>query len=177
MQNFNVPTKNQVSESNQVIFDNLKNALGFVPNLFAYIAKSDTALSDFLAFANRKSSLSAKEKEIVNLTVSQKNKCKYCLSAHTQISKMNGFSDEQILEIRKGNIDFDDKLKALSQLTKSIIENNGKAPQETKEAFFSAGFSEVNLIDVIMNISEISTTNLLHNFTDIEIDFPLAQEL
>ena len=67
MQNFSVPTKDQVSTNNQTIFDNLQKGLGFVPNLYAYIAKNDTGLGDYLAYQNRKSSLTAKEKEVVNL--------------------------------------------------------------------------------------------------------------
>ena len=37
---FSVPTREQVSTNNQVIFDNLQKALGFVPNLYATIAYS-----------------------------------------------------------------------------------------------------------------------------------------
>ena len=35
MKTFNVPTRENVSENNQAIFDNLNKALGFVPNLYA----------------------------------------------------------------------------------------------------------------------------------------------
>lgn len=34
MSKFNVPTKAEVSESNQAIFDQLEKGLGFVPNLY-----------------------------------------------------------------------------------------------------------------------------------------------
>merc|ERR1711916_89592 len=83
MSTFNVPTGSEVSENNQVIFDNLQKALGFVPNLYATYAHSETALQNYLNFSNAKTSLSAKEKEVVNLAVSQVNECIYCLSAHT----------------------------------------------------------------------------------------------
>ena len=45
---FTVPTKAEVSESNQAIFDNLEKGLGFVPNLYAYYAKNETALHPYL---------------------------------------------------------------------------------------------------------------------------------
>ncbi|MEM9720778.1 MAG: carboxymuconolactone decarboxylase family protein, partial [Bacteroidota bacterium] len=35
---FHVPTREEVSESNQHIFDQLKKAVGFVPNLYATYA-------------------------------------------------------------------------------------------------------------------------------------------
>jgi AhpD family alkylhydroperoxidase len=40
-------------------------------------------------------------KEVVNLAVSQLNGCKYCQAAHTATGKMNGFTDDQIIELRK----------------------------------------------------------------------------
>ncbi|WP_431159506.1 carboxymuconolactone decarboxylase family protein, partial [Winogradskyella poriferorum] len=71
-------------------FDNLKNKLGFVPNLYATYSHSGTALENYLSFSSAKTSLTAKEKEVVNLAVSQVKECIYCLSAHTAIVKMNG---------------------------------------------------------------------------------------
>ena len=97
MSRFNIPTRDEVSADNRAVFDNLKNTVGFVPNLYAYYAKNETALTDYLKLLNRKSTLKIKEKEVVNLVVSQINECRYCQSAHTAIGKMNGFTDDQIL--------------------------------------------------------------------------------
>jgi uncharacterized peroxidase-related enzyme len=177
MQNFSVPTKEQVSENNQAILDQIKDKLGFVPNLYAYYAKNETALGDYLTLQNRKSTLKAKEKEIVNLVVSQINGCTYCISAHTAIGKMNGFDDNQILEIRTGSASFDTKLNALAQFTSSVVHNKGKATQEAKNTFLEAGYTEVNLIDVVVLIGDKTISNYIHNLADFAIDFPIAPEL
>ncbi|WP_152286861.1 carboxymuconolactone decarboxylase family protein [Flavicella marina] len=177
MSQFNVPTREEVSDNNQEIFDSLKSKLGFVPNLYAYYAKSETALADYLALQNRKSSLKAKEREVVNLVVSQINNCKYCLSAHTVIGKMNGFSEAQILEIRRGTASFDSKLDVLAKTTKAIAENKGKIEAAKKQAFFDAGYSEENLIDLVIVIGDKTISNYIHNLADFAIDFPQAQEL
>ena len=58
---FSVPTRADVSANNQAIFDKLQKGIGFVPNLYAYFAKNETALGDYLALQNRKSTLKAKE--------------------------------------------------------------------------------------------------------------------
>ena len=79
MSQFTVPSIDQVSAQNQEIFGQLKGKLSFVPNIYAYIGKHDTGLGDFLAFGNRKSTLSNREKEVVNLSVSELNGCEYCL--------------------------------------------------------------------------------------------------
>lgn len=177
MTQFNVPTRSEVSESNQAIFDKLQSGLGFVPNLYAYYAKSDTALADYLALQNRKSSLKAKEREVINLVTSQINGCKYCQSAHTVLGKMNGFTEEQVLEIRGGSATFDAKLDALAKLTASIVENKGNASADSKAAYFAAGYTEVNLIDTVIVIGDKVISNYIHNLTGFAIDFPIAPDL
>lgn len=177
MSAFQVPTKDQVSENNQAIFDNLQKNLGFVPNLYAYYAKNDTALADYLALQNRKSTLKAKEREVINLVTSQINGCKYCQSAHTVLGKMNGFTDEQVLSLRKGEAPFDSKLDALVKLTAAIVEHRGKVSQEVKAIFFEAGYTEANLVDVIMVVGDKIISNYIHNLAGFEIDFPIAPEL
>lgn len=174
---FTVPSRAAVSEKNQTIFDNLQKGLGFVPNLYAYFAKNETALADYLAFQNRKSTLRAKEREVINLVTSQINGCRYCQSAHTVVGKLAGFTDEQVLAIRKGGAPFDDKLDALTKFTVSVVANRGRATAEAQRAFFDAGYTEANMIDVVIVIGDKIISNYLHNLTHLEIDFPLADEI
>jgi uncharacterized peroxidase-related enzyme len=174
---FTVPTREEVSPGNQAIFDNLKKGLGFVPNLYAYYGKNESALADYLAFQNRKSTLKAKEREVINLVTSQVNGCRYCQSAHTALGKMNGFAEEQILELRAGSASFDGKLDALARFVKSVVLNRGQASVEAKDNFFDAGYNEANMIDVVIVIGDKIISNYLHNLTGFPIDFPVAQEL
>ena len=173
----NVPTRDQVNEGNQAIFDNLKKALGFVPNLYATFAHSDTALGNYLAFQNAKSSINAKQREVINLVVSQVNGCEYCLAAHTMLGKMNGFSDDQIIEIRRGTAAFDAKLDALAKLVKSIASERGHADPAKLQAFFDAGWSKANLVDAIVVIGDKTVSNYLHSTTRVPVDFPAAPAL
>lgn len=177
MSTFNVPTREEVSANNQAIFDNLEKALGFVPNLYATYANSDTALENYLAFSNAKTSLSAKEKEAVNLAVSQVNNCTYCLSAHTAIGKMNGFTDEQILELRAGHASFDTKLDALAKLAKNITENRGATDADVLENFLNAGYTKGSVIDVISLVGDKTISNYIHKTTQVAVDFPAAPSL
>ncbi|WP_394747528.1 carboxymuconolactone decarboxylase family protein [Spongiimicrobium salis] len=177
MKTFNVPTREEVSPTNQAIFDQLQNTVGFVPNLFATYAYSDNALKNYMEFSNAKTSLKAKEKEVVNLAVSQVNDCQYCLSAHTAVGKMSGFTDGQILEIRSGKLSFDNKLDALARLAKNITESRGKTDDSVINNFFEAGWTKENLIDVISLVGDKTISNYIHNTTKIPIDFPVAEPL
>ena len=177
MSKFNVPTRNEVSENNQGIFDNLEKAVGFVPNIYATMASSENALKNFLDFANAESSLKTKEKEVINLAVSEYNQCQYCLSAHTAIAGMNGYTAEQIIELRTGEASFDSRLNALARLSRNIAENKGATNPEILQNFFSHGWTKENLIDVFNQIGEITITNYLHKTTEVPVDFPAAKAI
>lgn len=176
MSSFTVPTRDQVSPASQEAFDSLQKALGFVPNLYATIAYSDNGLPKYLAFQGAKTSLSNKEKEALNLVVSEVNGCRYCQSAHTVLGKMNGFSDGDILDLRAGHSS-NDKLNALVTLAKDVTENKGRVAPATLEAFYAAGYTNGNLVDVILQVSDKIAMNYLHNLTEIPIDFPVAPAL
>lgn len=176
MENFPVPTRDQVSASSQAQFDNLQKAVGFVPNLYATMAYSENGLAKYLAFQGAKTSLNNKEKEAVNLIVSELNGCRYCQSAHTALGKMNGFSDDEILKIRGGHAS-DARLAALVTLAQEVNEHKGHVTPATLDAFFAAGYDKGNLVDVILQVSDKIAMNYLHNLTKVPIDFPIAAEL
>ncbi|UII77819.1 carboxymuconolactone decarboxylase family protein [Flagellimonas sp. HMM57] len=177
MSTFNVPQKEEVNTTNQAIFDSLQEALGFVPNLYATYAHSENALQNYLNFANAKTSLKAKEKEAVNLAVSQVNNCIYCLSAHTAIGKMNGFTEDQILELRAGKASFDNRLDALARLARNITENRGATDNDVLNNFFEAGWTKENLIDTIVLVGDKTISNYVHSTTKVPVDFPVAKPL
>lgn len=175
MKPFTVPTKETVSAENATHFDSLQKALGMVPNLYATIAYSDGGLGRYLAFQGAKTSLSNKEKEAVNLVVSETNGCVYCQSAHTVLGKMNGFSEDEILNLRGGSSS-NPKLDALIRLAKDITKNKGRV-SENLQAFYDAGYTNAHLVDVILQISDKIAMNYLHNLTQVPVDFPLARPL
>jgi len=177
MKTFNVPKREEVSDTNKAIFDKLEDKVGFVPNIYATYAYSENALERYLEFQNAKSSLNAKQKEVVNLAVSQVNECTYCLSAHTAIGKMNNFTDEQILELRDGKASFDEKLDALARLAKNVTKNRGNADDAVLENFFNAGWDKENLVDTILLVGDKTISNYLHKVTNVPIDFPEAKPL
>lgn len=176
MKQFTVPTKETVSAENAAHFDSLQKALGMVPNLYAAIAHSGGGLSRYLSFQGAKTSLSNKEKEAVNLVVSEANGCIYCQSAHTVLGRMNGFSEEEILNLRGGQSS-NSRLDALVRLAKDITENKGCASEENLHAFYAVGYTHESLVDLILQISDKIAMNYLHNLTQVPVDFPLAQPL
>ena len=177
MTNFNVPTRAEVSGNNQEIFDNLQKGLGSVPNLYAVMAHSDTALGNYLAFQNAKTTFNNKEKQAINLVVSQVNECAYCQAAHTVLGKMNGFTEEQTIEIRKGSTAFDAKLNALVALAKEVTIKKGFVDGASLENFFNAGYTKGQAVELVMLVAEKIAMNYLHAVTKVAIDFPAAKAI
>ena len=177
MSTFNIPTHATVTPANQELFDNLKNSLGMVPNLYATFAHSETALGNYQTLQNAKSSINGKAREVVNLVVSQVNHCEYCLAAHTVIGGMVGFTPEQIVEIRQGRASFDAKLDVLARLVHNITTERGHADPVLVDAFLAAGWTQGNLVDAIVVIGDKIVTNYLHGTTKVPVDFPPAPAL
>jgi len=175
--NFKVPTKEEVTPQNQEILGNLESALGFVPNIYAAMGHSKNALANYLTFSNGATSFSKKEKEVIDLAISQVNGCQYCQAAHTALAKMNGFDEKQILELRTGNASWDTKYQALAQISKSMAETRGNVDQKLVENFYAAGYNQENLVDLVMAAGIITITNIFHNMTKVPVDFPLAPAL
>lgn len=177
MSKFTVPTRGEVSEKNQAIFDNLKKSLGTVPNLYAVMAYSDTALSNYLTFQNAKTTFTNKEKQAINLVVSQVNECTYCQAAHTVLGKMNGFTEEQTIEIRKGGAGFDSKINALVALAKEVTIKKGFINENVLNNFFTEGYAKAQVVELVMLVAEKIAMNYLHAVTNVDIDFPIAKSI
>lgn len=177
MTTFKVPQREEVSANNQEHFDNLKKGLGMVPNLYAVMALSETALGNYLSFQNAKTRFSNKEKQAVNLVVSQVNECLYCQSAHTLLGTMNGLAEEQTIEIRKGSATFDSKLNALVALAKEITLKRGFASEMVICNFLNAGYSKGQVVELVMLVAEKTAMNYLYAITKVDIDFPIAKSI
>lgn len=174
---FPIPTYDSVAAANQQTFDALKGKLGMVPNLYATMAHSDTALSAYLAAQNAPTGFDAKDKEVINLVTSQVNGCSYCLAAHTMISGGLGLSPDQIQEVRRGRASFDPKLDILARLTKSVVENRGHADPTLVSEFLTSGWTKAHVVDLTLVIAVKTMTNYLHAATQVPVDFPAAPAL
>jgi uncharacterized peroxidase-related enzyme len=172
MNEFLVPDEQNVSEKNKRIFEELKGQFGKVPNIFAAFASSENGLESYFSYLSQKNSLTSVEREVVNLVVSQVNECPYCLSFHTAIASRLGLSNEQILNIRANDIQFDRKLKAIAALAHNIALNKGKVVGDILLEFYEAGYDQGHLVDVVLAVGSITTLNLLYAITDVPIDWP-----
>lgn len=171
------PTREQVSPPNQQLFDALRQRVGFVPNLYASFAHSSNALATYLALQAAPSALTLREREVVNLAVSQVNGCRYCLAAHTALARGAGFDAAQILALRRGGAPFDPRLDALARLARGLAQARGDLDPALVQSFLDAGWSREQLVDTVVLVGDKTISNLLHAVTQVPVDFPAAPPL
>jgi uncharacterized peroxidase-related enzyme len=178
MKKLSVLTKEQASEQSRQIFEGIEKSVGMLPNIYAVIGNSPNALSAFLAFsdAQKNSTFNTREKEAIALAVSEVNGCNYCRSAHTAIARMNGFSEEETLQLRAGTI-HNPKLNVVINLAKSLVENRGNADENLVQKFFEAGYDEKALVDLVLQVASMTFTTYIGRLAKPAIDFPVAKPL
>lgn len=170
---FIIPTRDDVSAPQQAIFDNMLKNYGKVPNLYAVFAWADNGLTDYLALQARKTTLSFKEREVINLVVSEINDCDYCRRAHSYHAKNAGvLTAEEILEIRRVNITFNDKFQVLAEFTREATIHRGHVSEAMVTKLYGAGYNDANLVDIVFNIGDKIISNYLHNVTHIANEWP-----
>ncbi len=171
----------QIEEANtnsQEIFNNVKSKIGMLPNLYATMGVSDKLLGGFLTFTEtlKSGEFSAKEYEAIALATSQANGCAYCLSAHTTIGKMNGFTEDETLQLRDNTI-ADPKLNALTTIVQEFVNSKGHPSDEATEKFFAVGFNKAAFAELIAVVALTTITNTVYHNGGFEIDFPKAQNI
>ncbi|KAA2243394.1 carboxymuconolactone decarboxylase family protein [Chitinophaga agrisoli] len=175
MKHFQIPGYADVSLQNRQYFDFYKKQLGSLPNLYAMLAHSDTGLDAYLRFHDHKQSLTIPEKEIIGLIVGTVNQSVYCLETHVMIARLNGFTDEEIREVKGGSARFNERYHALAQLVFNIMSTKGHPASTQLEVFFEAGYTNESLVDVMLCIGDNMITNLLSCTMQVPSDFSPGQ--
>jgi uncharacterized peroxidase-related enzyme len=162
------------------LFAAIKSSVGMVPNAYVGIgSNSPHALEAGLNLdaALKKGSLSGREIEAVKLVVSEVAHCDYCLAAHTVIGKMHGLDAALMTALRRGEMTGDARLDALSALARTLVETRGLVPADVLDDVRRAGYTDAQIVDVVLAITSITFTNLFNRLNNTALDFPPAQSL
>jgi AhpD family alkylhydroperoxidase len=110
----------------------------------------------------------------VKLVVSQNADCDYCLAAHTLIGKKTGLSKEDVLAIRHGTPSSNARLDTLANFTRELISTKGTLSATVFEKIKGAGFTDTQIVEIVLAITSITFTNLFNRINDTVVDFPPA---
>ncbi len=160
------------------LLEGANEKMGFVPNMYAGMAKAPGVLSTYLhgyeLFRND-SGFAPPEQEVVFLTISRLNGCGYCMSAHSMLAdKVSGVPAEVLEAIREGRPIPDARLAALAEFTRVMFESRGMPRQADVEAFLAAGFEEQQVLQVVLALAVKTLSNYANHVNHPEVDAAFA---
>lgn len=173
MSKFQIHTVETAPEAAIEALTTVKNANGFIPNLIGVLANAPTALETYRTVGgiNGRNSLTATEREVVQITAAVVNGCGFCVAGHTKIALKVLKLEELVNQIRAtARIESDDKLDALARFTLAVILQKAKLTEAQLNAFFSAGYTQEQAIDVVLGVSLATLCNYVNNLAETPIN-------
>lgn len=150
----------------------LKNN-GFLPNLIGVLANAPAALAMYqeVGALNATTSLTAGEREVVQITAAVLNECGFCKAGHTALSTKKNLLDPQAIEaLRNTQALADPKLNRLALFTQAVMANKGNVGDAELQAFFDAGYNEQQALEVVLGVALATLCNYANNLARTEIN-------
>ncbi len=172
MSQFPIHSVATAPEKSKAQLQGVEKGLGFVPNLYGTFAESPALLQGYLALSEAfaKSSLTPTEQQIVLLATSRVNECEYCMAAHTVVAKMSKVADDVVVAVRDGEPLANAKLEALRAFTAAVVGKLGHPGEDEVKAFFAAGYSHQNLLEVLLGVGIKTLSNYTNHIAGTPLD-------
>jgi alkylhydroperoxidase family enzyme len=151
MHRFTLHTIESAPEKSRQTLQALEQKFGFLPNVMATMAESPVLLNGFAgSFGNfHGGSFNECEKQVLLLTNAVTFKCPWTVAAHSTFALEDGVPEADVNAIRAGKLPQDPKYAALSAMSRALIEKRGNLAETDIENFTSAGYSQVQIFEVI----------------------------
>ncbi len=148
--------------------------LGFIPNMYRAMANSpalfDTYTHGYQLFRSE-SGFSPAEQEVIFLAISRENGCNYCVAAHSFIAdKMSNVPKSVTDAIRDGSTILEPKLAQLASFSQKMVSKRGLPTQDDVEDFLAAGYTQINILEIILAISVKTISNYTNHLFHTELD-------
>ena len=150
----------------------LHAAVGVIPNLAATMAESPALLKGFLALRGlyAETAFSSGEVQVLSLTAASENDCAWCVAFHSAIALKEGINRDAVESLRHGVAPADVRLAALSNLGRAMVRNRGRVDGNVLQAFFDAGYSKRQALDVVMGVACSVMANYASHLTRPPLD-------
>lgn len=158
------------------LFTAIKSKVGAVPNLYRVMANEPAVLAAALGFneALGKGSFDQKTREAIALAVAGENKCDYCASAHSAISKSLKVDVAEIAARLHGK-SADPKLGAILAFAVKVVDKRGLVSDADIAAAKEAGLTQGEIVETVAVTVANILTNYINHVAETEIDFPVVR--
>ena len=169
---FTAHTTDTAPAASAEVLKGLQEKMGFVPNLFAHLAESPTAIKAYVQLSEllAHSSLSPQQLQITLLAASVENQCRFCVAAHTAGGAKAKVAQETLDAIREGGTPSDAGDAALVRFVRRVVRDRGRVPDSEVKAFLEAGFSEAQVLDIITAVALKTLSNYSNHLTNPELN-------
>ncbi|TPW77182.1 carboxymuconolactone decarboxylase family protein [Schumannella soli] len=153
--------------------DQIHAAFGAVPAMFRAVANSPAALTSmwgsFGAFGG--GTLGAAIGEQLAVAVADRNRCEYCLAAHTALGRKAGVSRDALASAQTGQSD-DPRIAALLTFALALVDQRGQIAESDVDAVRAAGWSDEEIVETIGQVALNIFTNYVNVALGTPVDFP-----
>ena len=158
------------------LFSAIKSKVGAVPNLYRVMANEPAVLAANLGLGEAlgNGAFDQKTREAIALVTAGANRCDYCASAHTAISKSLNVGDADIAGHLQGRSS-DPKLQAILTFAKAVVDQRGFVSNEELAAARQGGLDEGEIVETIANVVANIFTNYINHVAETDIDFPVVR--
>jgi uncharacterized peroxidase-related enzyme len=151
-----------------------KQQLGFVPNMYGEMANEpalfEAYAAGYAAF-RRECGFSPVEQEVIFLSISRENSCDYCMAAHSFVADAMSKVPIAVTDaIREGRPIADPKLAALATFTVKMVASRGRPTDDDVRAFLAAGYTEKNILGIILAIGVKTFSNYTNHIFHTPVD-------
>src|SRR5262245_30526225 len=169
---YQVHTVDSAPEGSKSSLQDLRNAIGMIPNLAAAMSESPELLRGFLSIREifYGGTFTPGEIQVLALTNAFENGCRYCMALHSALAMKEGVGSETVRALRAGHAPEDARLRALSDLSRRIVRDRGRVGREDLRAFEAAGYSRAQALEVILGVAVSILPNFAHHLTGCPID-------
>ncbi len=169
---FDFHTASSAPAESAKVMEAVQGKMGFVPNLFAYIAESPAAIRAYVQLDAllAESELTPREVQLILLTTSVTNRCEFCVAAHSAGGTKAGLDKDIIAAVRREETPGSTREAALVTFVRKLVSERGWVAEEDVQAFLQAGFTKVNVFDVITAVSLKTLSNYANHLTQPELN-------
>ncbi|WP_434655855.1 peroxidase-related enzyme [Pseudomonas sp. R3-56] len=163
----------QAPAASQPMLAQIQQAFGATPNMFKGVANSPAALqSMWAAFgALGQGTLGARLGEQIAVAVANRNRCEYCLAAHTALGQKAGVSATDMAAAQRGESS-DPKTAAALAFALIVVEQRAQVTDADVQRLRDNGFGDEQIVEIIAHVALNLFTNYINVALDIPVDFP-----
>ncbi|MDO9103235.1 MAG: peroxidase-related enzyme [Candidatus Nitrotoga sp.] len=164
---------NEATEDRKAILNQIHGAFGVVPNMFRAVANSSAALKSMWGSFGALGSgiLGAKLGEKIAVAIADRNRCEYCLAAHTVLGQNAGASALEMAAAQAGQSD-DAQTAAALRFALKLVTNHAQIADADVVELRTVGFNDEQIVEIMAHVALNIFTNYVNLAFNVPIDFP-----